>query len=79
MITIPTKPQTPDTETVLWGVKKGEPDYAEEVLYQCKGYTNLQDLATKGEQWAEENGYDRLRIAVLDLKEKPNFQQAVNQ
>lgn len=66
-------PQTQSTETVLWAVKKGAPDYAEEVLYQCQGYTNLEQLKERGEQWAEQNGYDRLRIAVIDMTTAPDF------
>jgi len=27
-------------ETLLYGCKADQPDYMEEVLYQCKGYTN---------------------------------------
>jgi hypothetical protein len=70
-------PQTPNTETVLWGVKKGKPDYAEEVLYSCKGYTNLDELKARGLAWAERNGYDRLRVSVLDMTKPPEFNKSV--
>lgn len=60
-------------ETVLWGCKVGEPDYMEEVLFQQKGYVNKEELMTKANQWAKDNGYDRLRLAVYDLNEKPDF------
>lgn len=70
---IPHTPQTQTTETVLWGVKIGNPDAHEEVLYTCQGYTNLQELASKGEAWAAQNGYNRLRIAILDMTTKPKF------
>jgi len=60
-------------ETLLYGCKIGEPNYMEEILYQCKGYTNEKDLMQKGKDWAEKNGYDRLRIIKINLLEKPNF------
>jgi len=61
------------TETLLYACKIGEPNYMEEILYQCKGYTNEKDLMQKGKDWAEKNGYDRLRISKINLLEKPNF------
>jgi hypothetical protein len=66
------------TETVLWGVKKGSNDYMEEVLYQCKGYTNEEKLMQKGSLWAQENGYDRLRISKIDMAIKPDFTKTLN-
>jgi hypothetical protein len=61
------------TETLLYACKIGEPNYMEEILYHCKGYTNEKDLMQKGKDWAEKNGYDRLRIIKINLLEKPNF------
>jgi hypothetical protein len=66
------------TETLLYGCKIGEPNYMEEILYQCKGYTNKQELLSKGQEWAKNNGYDRLRVSVIDLSIAPNFIQAIN-
>lgn len=65
------------TETLLYGCKIGEPSYMEDILYQCKGYTNKDELMAKGQQWAAENGYDRLRIAVVDLSTPPDFIGAI--
>lgn len=65
--------QAATTETLLYGCKIGQPDYMEEILYQCKGYTNETELMAKGKQWADSNGYDRLRIAKIDLNKKPDF------
>lgn len=65
-------------ETLLWGCKIGEPDYMEEILYQCKGYVNQYELMQKGKEWASRNGYDRLRISVIDLATPPNFIKAIN-
>lgn len=66
------------TETLLYGCKIGEPSYMEEILYECKGYTNREELLAKGQAWAKNNGYDRLRISVIDLGIAPNFVQAIN-
>lgn len=66
------------TETLLYGCKIGEPSYMEEILYQCKGYTDKEELMNKGQQWAQKNGYDRLRISVIDLSTPPNFAGTVN-
>jgi len=64
-------------ETLLYGCKIGQPNYMEEVLYECKGYVNQSEVMAKGEQWAKANGYDRLRIAVIDLSIPPNFLKAI--
>ena len=66
------------TETLLYGCKIYEADHMEEILYQCKGYTNQEELLKKGQEWAKNNGYDRLRISVIDLSIAPNFIQAIN-
>lgn len=66
------------TETLLYGCKIEQPDYMEEILYQCKGYTNKEELMQKGKQWAEKNGYNRLRIKEINLSQKPNFIEAIN-
>lgn len=60
-------------ETLLYGCKIGEPDYMEEILYQCKGYVNQKDLISTGSAWAKKNGYDRLRISIVDLTKGPDF------
>lgn len=72
------KTQNVNTETLLWGVKKGDPDYMEEILYKCQGYTNIDELKSKGQIWANENGYDRLRVSVIDLGTKPDFRHTIN-
>ena len=60
-------------ETLLYACKINDPKYMEEIIYQCKGYTNEKELMQKGKEWAKVNGYDRLRISVIDLTQKPNF------
>ncbi len=65
-------------ETLLYGCKIGQPNYMEEILYECKGYVNHEELMTKGATWAAANGYDRLRVAVIDLSVKPDFAGTIN-
>jgi hypothetical protein len=65
-------------ETLLYGCKKGEPNYMEEILYHCKGYVNKNELMEKGKQWANKNEYDRLRITEINLMEKPDFTKTIN-
>ncbi len=36
-------------ETLLYGCKINAPKYMEEILYQCKGYTNKKELMEKGQ------------------------------
>jgi hypothetical protein len=65
-------------ETLLYGCKIDQPDYMEEILYQCKGYTNKEELLNKGKQWADQNGYNRLRLREINLNQKPDFTEAIN-
>lgn len=66
------------TETLLYGCKVNEPKYMEEILYQSKGYVNKEKLMEKGKEWADKNGYDRLRITEINLMEKPDFTKTIN-
>ena len=65
-------------ETLLYGCKKEDPDHMEEILYQCKGYINKEELMQKGKQWADQNGYNRLRLREINLNQKPDFREAIN-
>ena len=71
-------PQHSQTTTLLYGTKAGEPDYKEDILFECRGYTNLDELERAGIAYAEKNNIDRLRIAVLDMRVAPDFSKAVN-
>jgi hypothetical protein len=64
-------------ETLLYGCKINQPDYMEEILYQCKGYTNKEELLQKGKQWAEVNGYDRLILREINLSQKTDFIETI--
>ena len=54
------------TETVLWAIKKGAPDW-EEVLITTK-----KERIPAAKKWAEENGFDRFRVSEID-DGKPDF------
>ena len=56
-------------ETVLFAVRKGEPDYNEVLI------TNNPDKIEDAKKWALANGFDRLRISKIDMMEKPDFKK----
>jgi len=59
-------------ETILYAVKKGQPKYMEEII------TTNPEKIEEARKWAEENGFDRFRIAKIDLGEKPDFIGTIN-
>jgi len=59
-------------ETILYAVKKGEPKYMEVII------TTDPEKIEEAKLWAEKNGFDRFRIANIDLGEKPDFVGTVN-
>ena len=63
-----------NAEFVLWGTKKGDPDYAETIITTV-GTRDVKNMGKidKAKKWATENGFDRLRVAKLNLDEKPDF------
>ena len=65
-------------ETLLYGCKIDQPNYMEEILFQQKGYVNQKELMDHAEKWAEKNGYNRLRIHIIDLSVQPDFKKAIN-
>ena len=56
---------------ILFAVKVGDPDWAEQLITE-----NEQDIPAAS-KWAKENGFDRLRIAKIDLSTPPNFAETV--
>ena len=56
-------------ETVLFAVRKGEPDYNEVLI------TNNPDKIEDAKKWALANGFDRLRVSKIDMMEKPDFKK----
>lgn len=60
-----------NTETILWAVKIGEPDWNEVMI------TNKSERIEGAKKWASENGFDRLRVSTIDLNEKPDFTKTI--
>jgi hypothetical protein len=52
---------------VLFAVKENEPDYMEQLI------TDKEERIEAAKNWCKENGFDRLRIAEIDMNEKPDF------
>ena len=59
-------------ETVLYGTRKGQPDYTEEIIT-----TNPAKLK-EAKEWAKGQGFDRFRVVGIDLAKKPDFGATVN-
>jgi len=69
----------PNTKTtVLYACKVGDPDYMEEVLFEQDGYVNIDKLKDKAQKWCNDNGYNRVRVSVINLSTPPNFAGTVN-
>jgi hypothetical protein len=60
-----------DNEHVLWGVRKGNPDWMTEIL------TTDPAKFEDAKKWARENGFDRFRTAIIDLTTPPDFSSTV--
>lgn len=56
----------------LWATKIGDEDWQEQLITESE-----KDIPAASE-WAKQNGFDRLRIAVIDLSTPPNFGKTVN-
>lgn len=56
---------------VLFGVKKGNEDWQEELI------TEVEERIEEAKVWATANGFDRLRVAEIDEKEPPDFTKTV--
>jgi len=56
---------------VLFAVKVGEEDWKEQLI------TEVEDQIEAASKWATENGFDRLRIATIDLSKPPDFAATV--
>jgi hypothetical protein len=57
---------------ILWATKIGAPDHSEQLI------TEQPDMIEPASQWAIDNGFDRLRIADVDLTEVPDFTKTLN-
>lgn len=59
-------------EKVLYGIRKGQPDYMADII------TTNEKRFDEAKAWAIENGFDRFRIAEIDLSVKPDFTKCLN-
>ena len=57
---------------VLFAVKVNEPAWAEQLI------TEQEELIIPAKIWASENGFNRFRIAEIDLTVKPDFVATIN-
>lgn len=58
-------------ERILYGTRKGAPAWKEEII------TNQQKRFAEAKTWAKRNGFDRFRVAIIDLRETPDFTKAI--
>jgi len=59
-------------ETILYGLKKDEPTWKEEIISEIpKNFPKVIELAIAA-------GYDRFRVAEIDLSIKPDFVRTIN-
>jgi hypothetical protein len=61
-----------EVKKILWAVKQGEPDWAEQII------TENESRFDEAKKWAEANGFDRFRIAEIDMSKKPKFGKGGN-
>jgi len=63
--------ELPATETVLWAVRIGAEDWEEEIIT-----TNAAQIEA-AKLWATANGFNRFRVATINLTEKPDFTRTI--
>lgn len=61
-----------NSETILYAVKQGDPDWAEQVI------TTKPDQIEQAKAWAQANGFNRFRVAEIDLDLEPDFRNVLN-
>ena len=59
------------TESILYGTKINLPDYMEEVI------STKPENFNRAVIWAKENGFNRLRVANIDLSIAPDFTKII--
>jgi len=59
---------------VLWGVRVNDPDWMEEVIAEGSKENEVENVKT----WALSNGFNRLRMAIYEIGDKPDFISAIN-
>ena len=58
-------------ERILYGTRKGAPAWQEEII------TNQEKRFDQARAWAKRNGFDRFRVADIDLTVAPDFTKAI--
>lgn len=67
----PRKGRSVNTTTVMWGVKKGDPDWMETILStQPERFEEVKAMARR-------DGWGRFRVATINLTEPPDFAKTV--
>lgn len=56
---------------ILYGVRKNKKEHEEEII------TENEKEIKRAKEWALKNGFDRFRIASIDLESKPDFTKSI--
>jgi len=59
------------TEKILYGTRKGQPDYTEEII------TTDPSKFKAAKEWAKKQGFDRFREASIDMMKAPDFSKTI--
>lgn len=59
-------------QQILFAVRIGNADWEEELI------TEDAQKIEAASQWAKANGFDRLRVATIDISTPPNFANTIN-
>lgn len=59
-------------EKVLFATKIGDPNWKEDFI------TDKENEIEAATAWCKANGYDRIRVAVIDLSTPPDFTKTLN-
>ncbi len=60
-----------DEMKILWATKIGDEDWQEQLI------TENPAAIEKASTWARANGFDRLRVADVDLSKPPDFSKVI--
>lgn len=56
---------------IMFAVKRGEPSYKEQII------TENENRFEAARAWCKANGFDRIRIANIDLSTTPDFRETI--
>ena len=65
------KGETRMKQKILYGTREGQPAWKEEIITEHEKYFH------QAKTWAKRNGFDRFRVAIIDLRETPDFTKCV--